>query len=162
MTAITRWAEAPTAASIITSSSIIASLAVIPVSGLEHVGWTMNTSAPRIDSSYRQYTSPAENVFSVTWPSSIPSLAAIWLARSGLARPEKTIIRFPVTIGTLPDTDLAVPAPMARAVYRRATATNRSQSLPVLELGFALPDSITGVIGAIWRIWLSADSRVRA
>ena len=51
VTAITRWAEAPTAASIITSSSISASLALMPVAGLPHVGWTMKTSAPRIDSS---------------------------------------------------------------------------------------------------------------
>jgi hypothetical protein len=85
----------------------------------------------------------------------------MWPASSGLARPENTIIRFPVTIGVLPDADLAVPAPMARAVYRRAKATDRAHSLPNLELGFALPDSISGVIGAIWRIWLSADSRSR-
>jgi hypothetical protein len=78
-----------------------------------------------------------------------------------LARPENTIIRFPVTIGVLPDADLAVPAPMARAVYRRATATDRAHSLPILELGFALPDSIKGVIGAIRRIWLYAGWRVR-
>ena len=51
MTAITRCAEAPTAASIITSISISASLVETPVSGLPQVGWTMNTSAPRIDSS---------------------------------------------------------------------------------------------------------------
>jgi hypothetical protein len=65
-----------------------------------------------------------------------------------MARPENTIIRFPVTIGTLPDADLAVPAPMARAVYRRAMATDRAHSLPVLELGFALAVSINSVIGA--------------
>jgi hypothetical protein len=40
-------------------------------------------------------------------------------------------------------------------------ATNRAHSLPILELGFALPDSINGVIGAIWRIWLYAGSGVR-
>ena len=51
VTAITRWAEPPTAASTITISSISASLALSPVSGLPHVGWTMNTSAPRTDSS---------------------------------------------------------------------------------------------------------------
>ena len=51
---MTRCAEAPTAASIMISSSISASLGVIPVTGLPHVGWTMKTSAPRIDSSYRQ------------------------------------------------------------------------------------------------------------
>jgi hypothetical protein len=31
-----------------------ASFALTPVSGLPHVGCTMKTSAPRIDSSYRQ------------------------------------------------------------------------------------------------------------
>jgi hypothetical protein len=51
VTAITRCADAPTAASIITSSSISASLAVIPVRGLPQVGCTMKTSAPRMDSS---------------------------------------------------------------------------------------------------------------
>jgi hypothetical protein len=40
-------------------------------------------------------------------------------------------------------------------------ATDRAHWLPILELGFALPDSINGVIGAIRRIWLSADSRLR-
>ena len=39
------------AASIITISSISASFALMPSCGLPHVGWTMNTSAPRIDSS---------------------------------------------------------------------------------------------------------------
>ena len=48
---MTRWAEAPTAASIITISSISASFGLTPVCGLPQVGWTMNTSAPRIDSS---------------------------------------------------------------------------------------------------------------
>ncbi len=48
---MTRCAEAPIAASIITSSSISASLALMPVSGLPHIGWMMKTSAPRIDSS---------------------------------------------------------------------------------------------------------------
>jgi len=51
---MTRCADAPTAASIISISSISASFAVIPVSGFPHVGWTMNMSAPRIDSSKRQ------------------------------------------------------------------------------------------------------------
>ena len=54
ITAITRWALAPTAASIITSSSISASFVLTPVSGLPHVGWTRKTSAPRTDSSRRQ------------------------------------------------------------------------------------------------------------
>ncbi len=51
MTAMTRWADAPTAASIMSSSSISASLGEIPVAGLAHVGWTMKTSAPRTLSS---------------------------------------------------------------------------------------------------------------
>jgi hypothetical protein len=51
VTAITRCAEAPTAASIMNSSSISESFAVTPVFGLLQVGCTMNTSAPRIDSS---------------------------------------------------------------------------------------------------------------
>ncbi|CAB4954166.1 unannotated protein [freshwater metagenome] len=51
---MTRWALAPTAASIITRSSISASLALMPVSGLPQVGWTMKTSEPRMDSSKRQ------------------------------------------------------------------------------------------------------------
>ncbi len=51
VTAITRCADPPTAASTMTISSISASLAVILVSGLPHVGCTMNTSAPRTDSS---------------------------------------------------------------------------------------------------------------
>ncbi len=50
LTAITRWAEPPTAASIIASSSISASFGPEPASGFAHVGWTMNTSAPRTDS----------------------------------------------------------------------------------------------------------------
>jgi hypothetical protein len=37
----------------------------------------------------------------------------------------------------LPDADLAVLAPMARAVYSRPMATDRAHSLPILELGFA-------------------------
>jgi hypothetical protein len=47
---MTRCADAPTAASIITISSISASLAVRWSSGLPQVGWTMKTSEPRIDS----------------------------------------------------------------------------------------------------------------
>ena len=50
VTAITRCAEAPTAASIISKSSISESFAVTPVRELPHVGCTMKTSAPRIDS----------------------------------------------------------------------------------------------------------------
>ncbi len=81
---MTRWADPPTAASIMVSSSISASLALSPVSGLPHVGWTMNTSAPRTDSSKRQYTSPLANVFSFTPPSSIPSRPAILPASTGI------------------------------------------------------------------------------
>ena len=47
---MTRWAEAPTAASIMNKSSISESLAVTPVSAFPQVDCTMNTSAPRIDS----------------------------------------------------------------------------------------------------------------
>jgi hypothetical protein len=48
---MTRCADAPTAASIMRMSSISASFALIPVTGLPQSGWTMKTSAPRIDSS---------------------------------------------------------------------------------------------------------------
>jgi hypothetical protein len=48
---MTRCADAPTAASIISSSSISASFGLTPVVGLPHVGWMRKTSAPRIDSS---------------------------------------------------------------------------------------------------------------
>ena len=48
---MTRCAEAPTAASIMNMSSMSASLGLTPVTGLPHVGCTMKTSAPRIDSS---------------------------------------------------------------------------------------------------------------
>ncbi len=48
---MTRCAEPPTAASTISSSSISASLGVSPAAALAQVGWTMNTSAPRTDSS---------------------------------------------------------------------------------------------------------------
>ena len=51
LTAITRLADAPWAASTISINSMIASLVEIPVSSLPHIGCTMNTSAPRIDSS---------------------------------------------------------------------------------------------------------------
>ena len=54
VTAITRWAEPPTAASTSIISSISASLGVMPSSAFAQVGWTMNTSAPRTDSSKRQ------------------------------------------------------------------------------------------------------------
>jgi hypothetical protein len=51
MTAITRWAEAPTAASIRSSSSISAWFVRTSVAWLSQVDWTMKTSAPRTDSS---------------------------------------------------------------------------------------------------------------
>ena len=54
VTAITRCAEPPTAASTIVISSISESLALIPVASLAQVGCTMNTSAPRTDSWKRQ------------------------------------------------------------------------------------------------------------
>src|SRR3954454_2646313 len=57
--------------------------------------WTMNTSEPRIDSSYRQYVSPFLNVSSSTPPSSTPRCSAIDCARSGCERPANTISRFP-------------------------------------------------------------------
>ncbi len=53
-TAMIRCAEAPWAASIIVSSSISASFAVIPFFSFDAVDWTRKTSAPRIDSSKRQ------------------------------------------------------------------------------------------------------------
>ena len=49
-----RCAEAPFAASIITSSSISASFGVIPWAAFATVDWTRKMSAPRIDSSKRQ------------------------------------------------------------------------------------------------------------
>ena len=49
----------------------------------------MNTSASRTDSSKRQYTSPAANVFSVTGLSPMPRSAAMASASAGFARPEK-------------------------------------------------------------------------
>jgi hypothetical protein len=54
VTAITRWALAPTAASTISSSSISESFALMPARGFPQVDCTMKTSAPRIDSSKRQ------------------------------------------------------------------------------------------------------------
>src|SRR5581483_11535386 len=56
--------------------------------------WRMKTSAPRIDSSYRQYVSPLAKVSSVTSPSSTPSCSAIRAARTGCERPANTISRF--------------------------------------------------------------------
>src|SRR6187431_831823 len=54
----------------------------------------MNKSAPRTESSYRQYVSPFANVLSFTLPSSMPSCSAIRCARSGFERPENSISRF--------------------------------------------------------------------
>jgi hypothetical protein len=66
MTAVIRFADASFAAWIINSSSIrFLSTGGQPV-------WTMKTSAPRIDSSYRQYVSSFAKVFRVTDPHSTP------------------------------------------------------------------------------------------
>ena len=91
---MTRWAEPPTAASTMTNSSISASLAVNPVSALPQIGWTMNTSAPRTDSSKRQYTSPLAKVLSVTGARSTSSRSAIREASAGFALPDTSIRRF--------------------------------------------------------------------
>src|SRR5712691_3982391 len=88
MTAVIRFADASFAAWIISSSSIrFLSTGGQPV-------WTMKTSEPRIDSSYRQYVSSFANVFSVTSPGSTPRCSPILCASSGCDRPEKTINRF--------------------------------------------------------------------
>src|SRR3954451_19482183 len=88
MTAVIRLADASVAAWIISSSSIrFLSTGAQPV-------WTMKTSAPRIDSSNRQYVSSFPNVCSSIAPSSTPSCSPIALARSGCERPAKTISRF--------------------------------------------------------------------
>src|SRR6266487_4569592 len=83
-----RFAEASFAASIMISSSIRCWS-----TGGELV-WTMKTSAPRIDSSYRQYVSPLANVRSDTSPAWMPSFSAIRWASSGCERPEKSMSRF--------------------------------------------------------------------
>ena len=46
--------------------------------------WTMNMSAPRTDSSKRQYVSPSANVFSVTAPSSTPRWLGDLLGELGM------------------------------------------------------------------------------
>src|SRR6266511_3947628 len=53
----------------------------------------MKRSAPRIDSSYRQYVSPLAKVRSDTSPTWMPSFSAIRCASSGCERPEKSISR---------------------------------------------------------------------
>src|SRR6266508_3916619 len=83
-----RFADASLAASIMISSSIRCWS-----TGGELV-WTRKRSAPRIDSSYRQYVLPSANVRSDTSPTWIPSLSAILCASSGCDRPEKSISRF--------------------------------------------------------------------
>src|SRR5215218_160232 len=85
MTAVIRCADASFAASIMMRSSIRWSF-----TGGEH-DCTMKTSAPRIDSRYRQYVSPLANVLSSTSPSWMPSCSAIFAARSGFERPEKSM-----------------------------------------------------------------------
>src|SRR5215210_8542534 len=88
MTAVIRFADASRAAWIIISSSIrLRSTGSLPV-------WTTKMSAPRIDSTYRQYDSPFANVSSSTSPSSTCSCSAIRPASSGCDRPENTISRF--------------------------------------------------------------------
>jgi hypothetical protein len=47
---MTRCALAPTAASIMNSSSMSESFGPMSSAGFAQVGWTMKTSAPRIDS----------------------------------------------------------------------------------------------------------------
>src|SRR6266545_3604686 len=53
----------------------------------------MKRSAPRIDSSYRQYVSPLAKVRSDTSPTWMPSFSAIRCANSGCERPEKSMSR---------------------------------------------------------------------
>src|SRR4029077_6364716 len=52
---------------------------------------TMKMSAPRIESSYRQYVSPLANVFRVISPSSQPICRPIFCASSGFDRPATSI-----------------------------------------------------------------------
>ena len=80
-----RFAEASLAALIMISSSIRCWS-----TGTDAV-WTMKMSAPRIESSYRQYVSPLANVFRVTSPSSQPIWRAICPASSGFERPDTSI-----------------------------------------------------------------------
>src|SRR5438034_2099473 len=88
MTAVIRLAEASLAAWIISSSSI-----TFRSTGSQPV-WTRKTSAPRIDSPYRQYVSPFANVPTSISPSSTPRCSAIRVASSGCERPENTMSRF--------------------------------------------------------------------
>src|SRR3954468_1766407 len=83
-----RFADASFAASIMISSSIRCWS-----TGGELV-CTMKRSAPRIDSSYRQYVSPLANVRSDTSPTWMPSFSAILSASSGCERPANSISRF--------------------------------------------------------------------
>src|SRR5215210_4786039 len=88
MTAVIRFADASFAAWIMIRSSIrLRSTGSQPV-------WTRKTSAPRIDSSKRQYVSPFAKEPRVTPPSSTPSRAPIFWASSRWERPEKSISRF--------------------------------------------------------------------
>src|SRR5262245_33863988 len=88
MTAVIRFAEASRAALImIRSSTRFRSTG-------SHADWTMKRSAPRTESSYRQYVSPFANVFSFTSPSSMSSCSAMRWARSGFERPANNISRF--------------------------------------------------------------------
>src|SRR4051794_3919751 len=89
-----RFADASFAASIMISSSIR-----FWSTGGQLV-CTRKRSAPRIDSSYRQYVLPSANVRKETSPTWMPSFPAIRCASSGCERPEKSISRFegPVSI----------------------------------------------------------------
>jgi hypothetical protein len=86
-----RLAEARLAASIMISCSMICSF-----TGLLWL-WTMNTSAPRMDSPNRQYISPLANWERLVWPSFTPRAAAMSSARDRLDRPVKSSSRFLVT-----------------------------------------------------------------
>src|SRR5215210_2660969 len=118
MTAVTRLADASFAAWIMISSSIrCRSTGSLPV-------WTMKRSAPRTDSSKRQYVSPSANVFSVTSPSSMPSRSAIRPASSGFDRPEKSMSRF--------DWPSSFQWPGTDCVAGGATSTPGSSVVPLL------------------------------
>ena len=76
ITAVMRLAEASFAAWIMKSNSM-----TLRSTG-SHAVWTRKTSAPRIDSSYRQWVSPFGKVLSSISPSPTPSCSAMRCARS--------------------------------------------------------------------------------
>src|SRR5580765_3336839 len=88
ITAVMRLADASFAAWIMKRSSM-----TLRSTGSQAV-WTRKTSAPRIDSSYRQWVSPFGKVLSSISPSPTPSWSAMRCARSWCERPEKTMRRF--------------------------------------------------------------------